>query len=505
MYTHQYIFRLPLAHLPQKLPFQNLWRFLLACFLVFLFLLFFSPPFHGLLANRTQEQGKRKTTRKPLLNPLVSRYSAWGYSALWLAVQGYSTCIMTETAALVNSAHAIAPNAGASLARCASNAGTLRPGKPSISSSRCPSSSPIPRPQGNTTTTSLCSRRIAKSSRRSLTLSSLPVPKSNSAHASLAGSGTSRRVSPNTVRVRTKASPAEPALDHQINSARLPLPTASLQTSLPSSRPQSVVLPLRTRASVDSLPVFQPKPPLTAVEETSPSPSSTTSDELPSQTFDTSPTSPDTSSEVAEIHSGQSSKRSSAASDDSFTANHLRLQAIEETLLNSGPTAIAETILAARTSHTNLIPFLSESSPTNDQRRPVTHRHKISLRSSLSNISLPSTPVRVPPIRGFRSSGSRKSSLILDMNVSTQQANAVDDGVANDHTLRLADDRVEHDALQVSTPTTARQSNTEDSSDIFLNIAREEAYRKAENERFYGGSYTPLVSYNPLSCFAYHH
>lgn len=167
----------------------------------------------------------------------------------------------------------------------------------------------------------------------------------------------------------------------------------------------------------------------------------------------------------------------------------------------------------------------SLSSSPNDIRHFSSHRHRLSTKSLGTNVASPSsvTPVRVPPIRNFRSSGSRKS-VTLDMNYDPRYV-ANGDGprfAQVEQPLRRFDPRQDSDVRHVTPPVSGRQTSTanEDGGDVFLNIARDEAYHHADSERSYGGIYTPMsassrlghrrplsthvASYHPVSPPKYH-
>lgn len=116
----------------------------------------------------------------------------------------------------------------------------------------------------------------------------------------------------------------------------------------------------------------------------------------------------------------------------------------------------------------------SASSPPDERRTSSSHRAPpVSYKPVVARAN--TTPVRVPPIRGFRSSGSRKS-LVLDMN---------DFDANHDHTLRALEGTYGQGALPMTPPTSARHEGLaigDDAGDVFMRIAREEPKRRDVDE-----------------------
>ncbi|KAM0559571.1 hypothetical protein ACHAPJ_004095 [Fusarium lateritium] len=133
---------------------------------------------------------------------------------------------------------------------------------------------------------------------------------------------------------------------------------------------------------------------------------------------------------------------------------------------------------------------LSRSNSSDERRASVSQRPPVSYRPPLntSNNTEPpsSTPVRVPPIRAFRSSGSRKS-LTLDMNSRSRFHDLGDDveDTNHDRTLRALEGRGDQDVLHSAPPFSSRQGafDNDDTGDVFLKIAREEASRRHTDEQ----------------------
>ena len=143
---------------------------------------------------------------------------------------------------------------------------------------------------------------------------------------------------------------------------------------------------------------------------------------------------------------------------------------------------------------------VAQSSPPDDRRmshRPPPVSYKAPANFS-STQPAASTPVRVPPIRGFRSSGSRKS-LILDMDFRQRQFDFGDD-IADpnyDHTLRALEGRGDVDVGQVTSPTSGRyfRQDSDDSGDVFMKIAGEEPPRRQVDEGFADETRSTVVSF----------
>ncbi|KAI6785799.1 uncharacterized protein J7T54_006138 [Emericellopsis cladophorae] len=164
-----------------------------------------------------------------------------------------------------------------------------------------------------------------------------------------------------------------------------------------------------------------------------------------------------------------------------------------------------------------LLKTLSNTSAT-DERRASTNRPPVSYKPPAN---VPNTqnngngaPVRVPPIRGFRSSGSRKS-LTLNMNQRARSFDASDNSDDSDHdrTLRALEGKTQ-DMFQRAPRASARHEgyDGQDGGDVFLRIAREEGDRRngdSQDEtrnsvsRVYRTHRRPLstnvASYNPRS------
>ncbi|KAF4124214.1 LPXTG-motif cell wall anchor domain protein [Geosmithia morbida] len=148
-----------------------------------------------------------------------------------------------------------------------------------------------------------------------------------------------------------------------------------------------------------------------------------------------------------------------------------------------------------------LVKSLSSLSNPSDERRasilqqrpPVSYKpppNAASTKAPSASSSVSSTSsspaVRVPPIRSFRSSGSRKS-LTLDMNYyrsrpGDSSADETSDDPENDRTLRALEGRQIQDMLQMTPPSSARHgdfNDADDGGDVFLRIAREEDSHRA--------------------------
>ncbi|UKZ80685.1 hypothetical protein TrVFT333_008448 [Trichoderma virens FT-333] len=124
----------------------------------------------------------------------------------------------------------------------------------------------------------------------------------------------------------------------------------------------------------------------------------------------------------------------------------------------------------------------SSSGPSDENQDQSLQRPPVSYKPPVNGASAgqptASTAVRVPPIRAFRSSGSRKSS-VDDMNYNSRSYDVEDRYVdsTDDHTLRALDGDFFD---QRSPPTSRHGTNGDDTGDVFLKIASEEAARNSK-------------------------
>jgi len=109
----------------------------------------------------------------------------------------------------------------------------------------------------------------------------------------------------------------------------------------------------------------------------------------------------------------------------------------------------------------------------------------------------------IPPIRSFRSSGSRKS-LVLDMHVRrvSDESYEEDIGDTRDRTLRALEGRFEDDLAQITPPDSADAiGDNDNTADLFMRIAREDANQPPEEyER--AGDQSAIVSAVRLDIFS---
>ena len=240
------------------------------------------------------------------------------------------------------------------------------------------------------------------------------------------------------------------------------------------------------------------------------SPSSTTSVDLATQTkrpasFPETPPSADLAlspSSTTAVDVKPRSRRSSLSRRSNVTAgstgpshvlNPEHLQAVEaaqastDNSTKDSPTGQRELLLPKA---------LPNSSPTDERRSSLSQRPPVSYRPPLNSNTQPTTSTRVPPIRSFRSSGSRKS-LVLDMNSRTRFYDFGDDPADPNHdqTLRALEGRSDRDFLHRS-PTVTRHNTTdsEDTGDVFLKIAREESSRRVTDNALPDESQSAVVS-----------
>ncbi|RFU79941.1 lpxtg-motif cell wall anchor domain [Trichoderma arundinaceum] len=121
----------------------------------------------------------------------------------------------------------------------------------------------------------------------------------------------------------------------------------------------------------------------------------------------------------------------------------------------------------------------SSSGPSDENQDQPLQRPPVSYKQPVNNVTTgqptASTTARVPPIRAFRSTGSRKSSTD-EMNYNSRFYDAEDRYIdsTDDHTLRALDGELFD---QRSPPTSRHGTHGDDTGDVFLKIASEEAAR----------------------------
>ena len=159
--------------------------------------------------------------------------------------------------------------------------------------------------------------------------------------------------------------------------------------------------------------------------------------------------------------------------------NSQRLQAVETAIRGTRLPSEAPADASLQGRRELLLPKrLSQSNSSDDNRRQSLSLPPASPRPTNKRNDIPLTsftPGKVPPIRAFRSSGSRRS-LPKDMNFTPQAYDLRDnyeDG-SNDITLRGLENRFHADAnAQLSDA-----DRHDDSDDVFLRIAREDTARR---------------------------
>ncbi|KAB5570406.1 hypothetical protein GE09DRAFT_706742 [Coniochaeta sp. 2T2.1] len=126
-----------------------------------------------------------------------------------------------------------------------------------------------------------------------------------------------------------------------------------------------------------------------------------------------------------------------------------------------------------------LLPKAVESNKSDDKRRS---RPPVSFRQP--NITASGHAV-VAPIRGFRSSGSRKS-LVLDMNTRRMSYDGSSDGSSDpnhrDRTLRALEGRTDDGYSQMTPPDSAEATPDDNTADIFMRIAREDSTQRSPRD-----------------------
>ncbi|KAK1751729.1 hypothetical protein QBC47DRAFT_364084 [Echria macrotheca] len=92
----------------------------------------------------------------------------------------------------------------------------------------------------------------------------------------------------------------------------------------------------------------------------------------------------------------------------------------------------------------------------------------------------------IPPIRSFRSSGSRKS-LVLDMHVRRTSEESYGEEITDpnqrDRTLRALEGRFDDDLSQITPPDSADPTGDDNTADLFMRIARDEPNQVEEQEK----------------------
>ncbi|KAL7975395.1 LPXTG-motif cell wall anchor domain protein [Trichoderma sp. SZMC 28014] len=119
-----------------------------------------------------------------------------------------------------------------------------------------------------------------------------------------------------------------------------------------------------------------------------------------------------------------------------------------------------------------------ENQDQSQQRPPVSYKPLVN--NATAGQPTPSIASRLPPTRGIRSSGSRKSSTDDDMSYNSRGYDAEDRYIdsTDDHTLRASDG----DFFEQKSPPDSRHgaNGGDDTGDVFLKIASEEAARNSE-------------------------
>ncbi|KAI0200425.1 hypothetical protein F4808DRAFT_159524 [Astrocystis sublimbata] len=129
-----------------------------------------------------------------------------------------------------------------------------------------------------------------------------------------------------------------------------------------------------------------------------------------------------------------------------------------------------------------LLPKTLQRTASDDKRASVARKPPVSFKPRTS-ISVSGNTTSIPPIRSFRSSGDRRSSLALDMNLRSARpydsGDDYGDGNHLDRTLRALEGRRGDDAMQWTPPDSATERpEGDDSGDLFLKIAREDSFQR---------------------------
>lgn len=400
---------------------------------------------------------------------------------------------MTETAALSLKSAPLAAAPAPTNAAIGANSGTKTPGASSRGCHR----------QGKNTSITAPARRVSQFSQPSRSTISLPASTTGAELPSAIHSTTSSSYDAHNSKAVDRSGLVSQAAERVSNQS----PTAGLRSierlrpilsaqppSGPPQRSPVISNASPTRVSIASV---KPSPDLTLatvteiplaedVDGLSGSPTSTSDDEI-----SLPPSTPATAGTLASPH--RDTPASSPASASSATASSQ-----PDEIYHGDQQTVDEALAVAKERRERLLPLLENADKAND-RRSTTSRHRNSLRSSISASPTTSTPGRVPPIRSFRSSGSRQSSLGSDMSAPMTHIDAsAQDAVSvnNDNTIRAGfATGLGSDANHTTPPGTARPGavNGDDGGDLFLKIARDEASHETEMDRSYRGSYTPNV------------
>ncbi|KAM5351499.1 hypothetical protein ACJ41O_004222 [Fusarium nematophilum] len=320
-----------------------------------------------------------------------------------------------------------------------------------------------------------------------------------------------------TVPATTNSDPSHPTTHHHdekhASASTSASASATINTSMNTTTPASTSEPepyqvstsatspplLRSRSRASS---FQPSSSVSVVEPSSQNRRPASYPDAPAPAQDDT-LSPHPTSAVSKIRTRRSlvSRRSNAPATSTGpppSLNSERLQAIEAIEAAQGtnasyPSSDGSSKGSPSGQRELILPkTLSKSSTTDERRASLSQRPPVSYRPPLnaSNNTEPpaSTPVRVPPIRAFRSSGSRKS-LTLDMNSRPRFYDFGDDVADSNHdrTLRALEGRTDQDVLHSAPPFSGRHDafDNDDTGDVFLKIAREEASRRQPDQQIH--------------------
>ncbi|KAI0024785.1 hypothetical protein F4780DRAFT_724951 [Xylariomycetidae sp. FL0641] len=142
-----------------------------------------------------------------------------------------------------------------------------------------------------------------------------------------------------------------------------------------------------------------------------------------------------------------------------------------------------------------ILPKSLQRTHSDDRRSSIARRPPISYKPpAKSTASGATASTSIPPIRSFRSSGERRS-LVPDMNLrsprSYEGGDSFDDSDPRERSLRALEGRRPGLVRQQTTPpeSTRDRPENDDSGDLFLKIAREDASRRTADRN------TPISSY----------
>lgn len=185
----------------------------------------------------------------------------------------------------------------------------------------------------------------------------------------------------------------------------------------------------------------------------------------------------------------RSAPATSSANDTSSPSSAQNSQRVVDEVIKEWAQGQRELLLPKTVQRTAA---LDEKKNSASRRPPVSYKPPASTTGASTSI---------PPIRSFRSSGSRRS-LVLDMNSRTTRgyegADDGDDSSHRDRTLRALEGRREDDVVQQMTPpdsaTDRPEPGADDHGDVFMKLAREDSENQSAVSRVVRSSHRRPLS-----------